>query len=293
MMERSLVVGVDGSRSSLRAVDWAADEAARLGLPLRLLHASLWERYEGLTQSSGPHDEDGQEAVDRLVVEALERAERRAPGVKVTADVLPEETVPALRRASAHAYALVVGSRGRGALTGVLLGSVSLAVTARAVGPVIVVRGGPRALGGGFGRVVVGVGGRPDTSDAVRFACAEAAAREAELEAVHAWRQPASATVEGSLLFGAAVPAREAHARQTLQAALRAPISAHRCLTVRRETVEGTARKALLDAAQAADLLVVGARRRGDGRGLWLGRTVREVLHRAPCPVAVVPESAT
>ncbi|MBB5938422.1 universal stress protein [Streptomyces zagrosensis] len=83
---------------------------------------------EGLTQSSGPHCEGGQEAVDRLAVEALERVERRAPGVQVTADVLPEETVPVLRRASAHAHALVVGSRGRGMLAGVLLGSVSLAV---------------------------------------------------------------------------------------------------------------------------------------------------------------------
>ncbi|MFB7510384.1 universal stress protein, partial [Streptomyces broussonetiae] len=46
-MERPLVVGVGGSDSSLQAVDWAADETARHGLPLRLVHASLWERHEG------------------------------------------------------------------------------------------------------------------------------------------------------------------------------------------------------------------------------------------------------
>ncbi|WP_448316081.1 universal stress protein, partial [Streptomyces sp. CO7] len=46
-MRLPLVVGVDGSEQSLGAVDWAADEAALRGLPLRLVHASLWERYEG------------------------------------------------------------------------------------------------------------------------------------------------------------------------------------------------------------------------------------------------------
>lgn len=45
-MELPLVVGVDGSEFSLRAVDWATAEAARYGLPLRLVHASLWQRYE-------------------------------------------------------------------------------------------------------------------------------------------------------------------------------------------------------------------------------------------------------
>lgn len=48
MMELPLVVGVDGSEPSLRAMDWAVDEAARHGLPLRLVHAFLWERYEGI-----------------------------------------------------------------------------------------------------------------------------------------------------------------------------------------------------------------------------------------------------
>ncbi|MGV9237311.1 universal stress protein, partial [Streptomyces nigra] len=43
-MTLPLVVGVDGSDPSLVAVDWAADEAVRHGLTLRLVHASLWER---------------------------------------------------------------------------------------------------------------------------------------------------------------------------------------------------------------------------------------------------------
>lgn len=55
-MELPLVVGVDGSEFSLRAVDWATQEAARYGLPLRLVHASLWQRYEqpGTTPAPRP-----------------------------------------------------------------------------------------------------------------------------------------------------------------------------------------------------------------------------------------------
>ncbi|MGW2715951.1 universal stress protein, partial [Streptomyces sp. NPDC001356] len=45
-MTLPLVVGVDGSDSCLLAVDWAVDEAARHGVPLKLVYASLWERYE-------------------------------------------------------------------------------------------------------------------------------------------------------------------------------------------------------------------------------------------------------
>ncbi|GHC47515.1 hypothetical protein GCM10010309_02500 [Streptomyces violaceochromogenes] len=53
-MDLPLVAGVDGSEPSLRAVDWAADEAALRGVPLRLVNASLWERYEGAAPASSP-----------------------------------------------------------------------------------------------------------------------------------------------------------------------------------------------------------------------------------------------
>lgn len=49
-----IVVGVDGSEPSLRALDWAADEAALRGTPHRLVHASLWERYEGALLAQQP-----------------------------------------------------------------------------------------------------------------------------------------------------------------------------------------------------------------------------------------------
>lgn len=93
-MELPLIVGVDGSDSSFLAIDWAVDEAARLGLPLRLVYASLWERYEGAALPG-----------------SLERPSEQ-----------PEDAVSALVREGRNATALVTGSRGRGELKGLLPG---------------------------------------------------------------------------------------------------------------------------------------------------------------------------
>ena len=135
-MALPVVVGVDGSDSSLLAVDWATDEAARQGLPLRLVYASLWERYEGVMPSGGLQRPSEQVMADNIVATAAERVRRRNPDVKVTAEVLPEDPVDALLRESAGAAAVVTGCRGRGELQGLLLGTVSLAVAGRASGPV-------------------------------------------------------------------------------------------------------------------------------------------------------------
>jgi nucleotide-binding universal stress UspA family protein len=86
-MELPLVVGVDGSESSLQAVDWVVDEAARLGLPLRLVHASLWERYEGSRPSFSTDfstDRPAEEVMaEHIIVSCAERARLRNPEVKV------------------------------------------------------------------------------------------------------------------------------------------------------------------------------------------------------------------
>ena len=68
---------------------------------------------------------------ENLVASAAERAGRRNPEVKVTTDVVPDDAVDALLREGNNAFALVTGSRGRGELKGLLLGSVGLAVAAR------------------------------------------------------------------------------------------------------------------------------------------------------------------
>lgn len=290
-MELPLVVGVDGSDSSLQAVDWAVDEAARHGLPLRLVYASLWERYEG-GRPSFSSDRPAEEVMaEHIIASCAERARLRNPEVKVSGEVLPDDAVSALLQAGHEAFALVTGSRGRSELAGMLLGSVSLAVAARAVCPVIVVRGGGRNRQGAR-RVVVGVGDSTEGSGAVRFAFHEAEARGCALQAVRAWRSPAHEHVDHPLLADDAARVHEERASTILTDALREAARDHPRVDVHRQPVEGPAHKVLLDASADADLMVVGALRRHGHFGLQLGRVAHALLHHSECPVAVIPQRA-
>ncbi|HET9383139.1 MAG TPA: universal stress protein, partial [Streptomyces sp.] len=278
-MEHPLVVGVDGSEASLLAVDWAVDEAARHGLPLRLVHASLWERYERARPSFGPDRPAEEVMAQHIVASCAERAGLRDPGVSVSANVVAADAVSALLQAGSEAFALVTGVRGRGEVAGLLLGSVSLTVAARAMCPVVVVRGEARdALRGPVGRVVVGVGDATGNTGAVRFAAREAEVRGCALTAVRAWRRPAhepgpspaeSAPVgppdpadAASRNPADAAAAPEEHVTATLDDALREVVREHPEVGVARRAVEGPAHRVLLDASADADLVVVGAQRR-------------------------------
>ncbi|MFF6772914.1 universal stress protein [Streptomyces sp. NPDC012637] len=289
-METPLVVGVDGSDASLTATDWAADEAVRLGLPLRIVHASRWERYEGSVPAWSLNRPSGQVLAENIAATTAERALRRAPGLKITTDVLAEDAASALLREGRSAEAIVVGSRGRSELADLLLGSVGLIVAARSDGPVIVVRGHRHALEARHGSILLGIGEYDVDSPAVRFAFREAALRQADLDVVRAWRRPAHEPVAHPLLTGDASHHEEQQATVLLDKAVEAAVRSYPEVRMRRTTVEGPAHRALVERSAAADLLVVGARRREGHVGMELGRVAHRALHHAACPVAVVPQ---
>jgi nucleotide-binding universal stress UspA family protein len=294
-MESPLVVAVDGSSSSLEAVDWAADEAARRDLPLRIVHGVVQaprpERHEDETLpfTPPPTREQAVQEGDEVVTAAAERVRHRAPGVNVTAEVLPGEAVPALLTESAKAFALVLGHRGRGALTGLLLGSVGLEVAGRAVCPVVIIRGEKPNISGDFGRVVLGVRQTDDSPAAAEFAFREAEVRNCELHAVHAWHLESgqSEAMRDGIPCGPKMFAAEEHLEETLKG----PAARHPGVKViSQEAYCGSARDGLLRASATADLLVVGSRRLQRAFGLQLGPVSHGALHHAPCPVAIVPQ---
>jgi nucleotide-binding universal stress UspA family protein len=290
-MELPVVVGVDGSEPSLRAADWAADEAALRGAALRLVYASLWERYEGSALAAGLGGPSADVTAEAILLAAAERARLRRPEVEVTTDVLPDEPEYALVREGRNAALLVLGTRGRSGLVETLLGSVSLTVAAHADCPVIVLRGAHdnQVRPHSHRRVVVGVGEKAPESAALRFAVQEARLRHAPLEAVRAWRCPAHESTDHPLLTGEPARLHEQQAADVLEEAL-TDVPAD--VTLHRSTAEGPARRVLLAASWDSDLLVVGARRGKGHRGLQLGRVAHTVLHHAHCAVAVVPERA-
>ncbi|MER5942031.1 universal stress protein [Streptomyces sp. NPDC001928] len=288
-MDLPIVVGVDGSEAALRAVDWAADEATLREALLRLVYASLWERYEGAALAHDLGRPSEQVRAQDIVETAARRAHRRQGDLKISTEVLPEEPEYTLVRESRSASLLVTGTRGRGGITEALLGSVSLTVAGHAHCPMVVVRASHdnQVRPGPHGRIVVGVGEKPTTPAAVRFASDEARRRGAVLDAVRAWRCPAHETTDHPLLAGEPARIHQQQAVEVLEEALH-DVSAD--VETRRRAVEGNTRNVLTAASRGADLLVIGAERHHRHFGLQLGRVAHGVLHHSACPVAIVPE---
>ncbi|MEU9124996.1 universal stress protein [Streptomyces sp. NPDC048506] len=127
------VVGVDGSPRSAAAVDFAFDEAALRGAALRALF--VWH-----PPRLGVLDEDAAlQECRRLLSETVAGRTAAHPEVELHHEVVRGHPVQVLAKASEHALGLVVGTRGHGGFTGMLLGSVSQGVLQHARCPVITV----------------------------------------------------------------------------------------------------------------------------------------------------------
>jgi nucleotide-binding universal stress UspA family protein len=283
-MSSPVVVGVDGSESALQAVRWAADEARRRHVPLRLVHArEVPVGYPpGFVDWHALHQALAAQSRSWLD-KAREVAEQAAPEVEVHAGGIAAGAVPALVKESEGACLLVLGTRGLGGFSGLLIGSTAVELAARAQCPVVAVRGADHD-----GPVVVGVDGTPVGEAAIAFAFAEASARGAGLVAVHTWTD---LVLEVALAGGPAdldfsVLAQQAE--EVLGERLAGWQEKYPDVSVTRHVSRERASRGLLRHAEGAQLVVVGSRGRGGFRGLLLGSTSQHLLHHAPCPVAVV-----
>jgi nucleotide-binding universal stress UspA family protein len=131
-----VVVGVDGSTGSRKALEVAFDHASRTNAPLTAIHAWRNTGYghggEGLVEEI--------RSAERILSEALAGFADQYPDVKVTTEAIPVAPHRALADAARTAALVVVGSRGLGAFAGLLLGSVSQSVLHHAECTVAVVR---------------------------------------------------------------------------------------------------------------------------------------------------------
>lgn len=286
-MTRPITAGVDGTEESLAALDWAAREAVRRGLPLRVVHA--WRYAEALATV----DRDTQRGwVSEGVAEAVRTVSERHPGLTVTTDVVEGAAAHALADAAAEAEMLVLGSRGHGPVVGFLLGSVGQQVIAEATRPVVLVRAGDQPTAEAAGRdVVVGQHGGPeDSAAALRFAFETAAARRAAVRAVRAWTlPPVFAYSPGSLKLLDDAGGLEPYEKQALADALQPWRERFPEVPVAEHVEMGSAGQVLLSMTGRAQLMVVGRRARRTAVGARIGSVAHGVLHHADCPVAVVP----
>ncbi|MFJ9083605.1 universal stress protein [Streptomyces sp. NPDC102384] len=279
---RVLSVGTDASRESVHAADWAAREALRRRLPLRLVQAAGTER-------PAPRLPDV-DLPDRGVLDVVAlRLSYAHPALEIIARRRAEQPVAALLEAAAESETLVLGSRGFTGYSGFLVGSVALAVTARTTRPVVLVRAGglpeDEWEGPDFRPVVVGLDVTAPADELLSYAFEAAALRRAPLQALHAWTLP---PMRGDRPGGARpgdAARQEERLRRSLTEAVRTWRSKYPEVPVEERLLYGQAGHHLLKAATGASLTVVG--RQTDASRL--GCTAHSVVHHVTTPVAIVP----
>lgn len=119
-VDAAIVVGVDGSASPHRALDWAASEAIAMHRPLRIVHCFTGPLMRYPLVSSGAESPDGgfELAAERVLADALERATSAAPSIEVATELVFQAPASALLRQDQGAELLVLGSSGSGSVAG-------------------------------------------------------------------------------------------------------------------------------------------------------------------------------
>ena len=286
-MTRPIVVGYDGSSSAEAAVDWAVAEGIRTATPVLLAYAFEWPTGAGPIMP-GPAawpDAASRRDAETLVRVAAAEATERHPGAQVASTVLDGPAAIRLREKSRTASLLVVGNRGHGGFADLLLGSTSVAVSAHAHCPVVVVRGSVVA----DAPVVAGVDGSEASLQALRFAVEQAAGRGVELRVVRAWTPPAQRWRPPAFDSREIVAAE----RAVLDDELALWREKYPELTITAEAVGDSPGRVLVEASRTASLVVVGSRGHGGFTGLLLGSVSQQLLHHSHSPVAVIRESDT
>jgi nucleotide-binding universal stress UspA family protein len=170
---REVVVGVDGSECAIRAVRWAAHEAARRNAPLRIVHAASYLGRRGVTGTRSPELARARQ----ITGSAFTVARHAEHDVPTSTEVVPGDPVGTLLRAAATSQLVVLGSSTTGAADELVLAPVGARLAARSPQPVVVV---PRQRSGTpAGRpvtAVLGIGD-PEDDEAVAVFAAQAARR--------------------------------------------------------------------------------------------------------------------
>ena len=288
-----IIVGVDGSQQAVLALDWALAQAQRHGAQVVIAHT--WQpdvhatpavagAVPDLVQDAQVNHEvehQAQDWLDDIVKEAAGKT-----SVSVTGSLGTGSPAGHVLDLADDALMIVVGSRGRGGLRGLVLGSTSQQISSHAQCPVVVVREADAVQ---TGPVVVGVDGSPASQRALELAFAEAALRKTSLLLVHAW----STSFAGTLInsgqdFDRIRDSEVDQGWVTLNTSLSSLALTHGAVEIVERLVQGSPSAALIDASAGAVLTVVGSRGRGGFKGLMLGSVSAAVLQHAHSAVMVI-----
>lgn len=264
MRTDEILVGTDGTAASGAAVRWAAREARRRRLLLRIAHVGAGEGQAAGYGAGAGHADVARPLEDPVAADARRLAREVAADIAIELDALVGDPAARLLAVSEDAALIVVGSRGRGGFASMLLGSVGQRIATHAPGPVVVVRGRGEAT---EGPVVAGVDDSPAAEHVLATAFDAASGRGAALTVVRAHSSPGP----GDRLEDLLAPWRRKHPEVPVEAVV---------------SPEDPA-AVLVDLSRGAQLVVVGSRGHGTIAATLLGSTGLQVLHHADCPVLV------
>lgn len=288
-----LIVGFDGSDSSVAAMHWAAEEAVQRNASVRVI--ASYAPSPPLAYGIGLGYAAGAEAAAVEDLTEWTRTELAAAVHEAFADhrsvgydyqAVAVRAGAALTDAAAEADLLVVGRSGAGAVGRMLLGSVTTDLLAHSPCPVVVT---PASIAGNAaaratGTVLVATDGSEHAASAVRWAVDEADRRGSTLIVVHCWKTPFRLIREGN------EPSDDMR-RVDAELVLDEAVEAAREVSggdVDHRLVEGGTVDSLLALSEQADLVVLGSHGRGGFASMLVGSVALAVASAAACPSVIV-----
>lgn len=290
--DNAIVIAVDGSEASATAVAWAANAATKRDAPLKLVTAYTMPQFmyaDGMVPPQELYDELEKEALDKIS-NARDQIHAFNPDLTVGHIIVEGTPIDMLLELSETADIIVMGSRGLGGLSGLVLGSVSSAVVSHAFCPVVVVRKDNNVTEENkYGPVTVGVDGSEISRKAMEYAFREADARKAPLRAAHSWSdQELRTSLVGMSAMQSQIDAIANQEREMLAQELAPFREQYPDVEIEEVISRDRPIQVLNEAAEGAQLLVLGSHGRGGFKGMLLGSTSRALLQYAPCPMMVV-----
>jgi nucleotide-binding universal stress UspA family protein len=268
----SIIVGIDGSAPAERALRWAADQA-------QLEHRTLTAVVAA----------DGRAGAHKVADAAVQLVRSERPGVEVSGMAVLGDAREVLLDLAPSAHLMVLGSRGRGTVRSLLLGSVSVAVAKTADCPVVICRPAQHARGQG---IVVGADGTAESVPVIEFAFAQASLRGLPVTVLHCFWDVVVAAAGFRKASGDVLEDPQVEEERLLLAESVAGIQEkYPDVPMTLLSRHGLVDETLARRDRAWDLIVVGRHPSSSTGRLISGSIATAVLERAHANVAVIPEA--
>lgn len=279
-MSLKYLIGVDGSEQSRVALAWGLARASERGAEVELLHVA----DDSFLSESVAFLSEAQQASEQMLQAETEYARSLGFTGKISGTAVVGHPIAEVEEASKHADLLILGAHNGSRFAGSFFGTRAVKVAATAHCPVAVIpavaAAEPKA------GVVVGVDGSEASKKAIAVAAESASFRGSPLIAVYAWMPPLTPGLE-YLWSEELVESQRSAAEEAIAIGVAGLAERYPDLEIRREIVQSPPVAALVQAAEGAELLVVGSRGRGGISRLLLGSVSHGVLQALPCPVVV------